>query len=129
MRLLLDTHIVLWAVSDLKRLRPHGRALVEDRNNQVFFSAVCVWEVAIKFALRRPDFQIPPASLVEYALQSEFIELPVTSRAAAGVADLPHHHRDPFDRLLIAQAIDADARLLTADATLGLYGSNVLALV
>jgi PIN domain nuclease of toxin-antitoxin system len=128
MRLLLDTHIVLWAVSDLNRLHSRGRDLIADRSNEVFFSAVSVWEVAIKFALRRPDFQTPPSSLIEDAKRAEFLELPVTSRAAARVADLPRHHGDPFDRLLIAQAIDADAQLLTADATLGLYGSNILAL-
>ena len=128
MRLLLDTHVLIWAVGNPERLDPRSRAMVASRNNEVFFSAVSIWEAAIKFALRRPDFRTRPETLIEDARRAEFVELPVTSRAAARVADLPRHHGDPFDRLLVAQALDEGAQLLTADAALALYGPNILML-
>jgi PIN domain nuclease of toxin-antitoxin system len=128
MRVLLDTHVLIWALSKPENLPPHARTLLASRRNAVFFSAVSIWECAIKFALRRPDFQTDPGRMIEGATRVGFVELPVTSGAAARVAALPLHHRDPFDRLLIAQAIDEDAVLLTADATLAAYGSHVLML-
>jgi PIN domain nuclease of toxin-antitoxin system len=85
-----------------------------------------VWEMAIKAALGRADFQVSPATIVERALGSGFIELPVRSAAALRVASLPAHHRDPFDRLLVAQALTEPAALYTADAQLAAYSELVV---
>ncbi len=126
MRLLLDTQILVWAVTRPQRLTSPVYETLRSRDNDILFSAVSVWEVAIKFALRRPDFDVRPEALIAYAAEAEFRELPVTSSAAARVASLPLHHRDPFDRLLVAHAIDQDARLLTADAALSAYAPHIL---
>jgi PIN domain nuclease of toxin-antitoxin system len=124
MRLLLDTHVLLWALAEPKRL---GRvcAEIEAITNQVLFSAASIWEIAIKFALRRAEFAISPDAILDAALQSGFAELPIRSAAAVRVASLPPHHRDPFDRLLVAQAITEPAALYTADAQLAKYSELV----
>ena len=128
MRLLVDTHVLIWSVTSQARLSRLAKSLLLDSTHERLFSAVSIWEVAIKISLRKPGFDIQPDSLLGSVLEAGFLELPVTSRAAARVADLPRHHGDPFDRLLIAQAIDEDARLLTADAALALYGPNIVML-
>lgn len=89
------------------------------------FSAVSIWEIAIKSALRRNDFQVAPDEILAAAIESGFTELPVRSAAAVQVAKLPVHHRDPFDRLLIAQAITEPATLYTADSQLEIYSELV----
>ena len=126
MKVLLDTQILIWSVSRPDKLSAEWAAKLASQENNVFFSAVSIWEVAIKFALGRPDFTLQPASLIAYAQDAEFRELAVTSSAAARVAELPHHHRDPFDRLLIAQAMDESAVLFTADIALAAYGPHVV---
>ena len=127
MRLLLDTQVLIWSVVCPERLSGADIAMVHDSQNEVLFSTASIWEFAIKFGLRRSDFTVDPAELAE-AARLDFSELPVTSSAAIRVVDLPHIHRDPFDRLLVAQAIDANAALLIADAALAAYGSHVLML-
>lgn len=126
MRVLLDTHILIWAMSRPAKLSRDVTLVLTDRENEILFSAASVWEAAIKFALQRPDFAVAPQELAAYAVEMDFEELPVFAAAAARVAALPLHHRDPFDRLLVAQAIDAGARLLTADAALAAYAPHVL---
>jgi PIN domain nuclease of toxin-antitoxin system len=125
-RLLLDTHVLLWALIEPNRLDAETRATLEDPDHDVLFSAASVWEMAIKAALGRADFQVSPGAIVEAAKASGFIELPVRSAAALKVATLPHHHRDPFDRLLVAQAMTEPARLYTADAQLKAYSELVV---
>ncbi|MGE5268220.1 MAG: type II toxin-antitoxin system VapC family toxin [Thiohalocapsa sp.] len=125
MRILLDTHILLWAVSAPERLPEPDRATILNPTNDVLFSAVNIWEIAIKAAQRRPEFQARPEVVAEEALDIGFIELPVYASAAARVADLPLLHGDPFDRLLIAQAIAEPAVLYTADARLPRYSELV----
>ena len=125
MRLLLDTHVLLWALGNPQRLGSSARAAIEDRNNAVLFSAASIWEIAIKAALNRPDFSISADAVARAAVQSGFTELPVRSIVAARVALLPLHHRDPFDRLLIAQAISEEAPLYTADAQIAPYSELV----
>ena len=125
MRALLDTQILIWAVSRPDRLSRAVATTLADRENEVLFSAVSIWEVAIKFALGRPDFTLRPEALIEYAARADFGEVKATSLAAARVADLPLVHRNPFDRLLVAKAIDVDAMLLTADKALVAYGRHV----
>jgi PIN domain nuclease of toxin-antitoxin system len=125
MRILLDTHILIWAITTPERLEPEARAAILDTGNEVLFSAASIWEIAIKAALRRTDFVARPEIVAQEALDIGFAELPVRSIAAARVADLPMLHRDPFDRLLIAQAIEEPAILFTADAHLASYSELV----
>ncbi len=121
MRLLLDTHLLLWALSTPDKLDPATRDLVEDPANEVLFSAASIWEIAIKAGLGRADFAVRPKAIFRAALDTGFGELPVRAEVAARVADLPPHHRDPFDRLLVAQAIAEPVRLYTADPLLPPY--------
>ncbi len=125
MRLLLDTHIFLWAVGGNPRLKPAVRRLIESAD-QVFVSAASIWEVAIKAALGK--IEADPDELVAAIETSGFVELPVLAAHAAGVARLASHHSDPFDRLLVAQAIAEPLKLLTADSTLAEY-SDIVVLV
>lgn len=125
MRLLLDTHVLLWALSAPKRLAKKARTEIEDPGNDVMFSAASIWEIAIKWALKRNDFAVTPGKILAAAIESGLKELPVRSNAAALVATLPAHHRDPFDRLLIAQAITEPAILYTADSQLEPYSELV----
>ena len=122
MKILLDTHVLIWAMSNAVTLSPRTTALLTSRDNEILYSAVSIWEIAIKFALKRPDFMVNPTDVISYAFEMDFVELPVFASAAAAVAALPLRHRDPFDRLLLAQAMSAPAILLTSDATLGSYG-------
>jgi PIN domain nuclease of toxin-antitoxin system len=126
MRLLLDTHVLLWALSEPNRLDRETTDLLEDPANEVMFSAASIWEIAIKVRLGRADFPVRPDAIAEGARVSGFTELPVRSAVAARVADLQLHHRDPFDRLLVAQAIAEPARLYTADAMLAPYSELVV---
>ena len=111
---------------DPDRLTPQVRALLEDPDQEVLFSAASIWEISIKAALGRADFRVTPREILEAALRDGFVELPVTSAAALTVADLPLIHRDPFDRLLVAQALTEPARLYTVDATLQAYSELVV---
>jgi PIN domain nuclease of toxin-antitoxin system len=126
LRLLLDTHVLLWALIEPKRLSAEFQALLENPDHEVLFSAASIWEMSIKAALGRADFQVSPATIVEAAQATGFIELPVHAAAALKVAALPHHHRDPFDRLLVAQAMTEPAALYTADAQLRAYSELVV---
>ena len=125
MRILVDTHLLLWAVARPRRLPEGARSLILDAANEVFFSAASIWEVAIKSALRRRDFKANPAILMRALARSGFAELPVTAAHAARVADLPAIHRDPFDRLLVAQSLAEPMTLLTNDTILVGYGPLV----
>jgi len=124
-RILVDTHLLLWAVASSRRLPKEARTLILDTANEVFYSAASVWEVAIKNTLRRRDFKANPTVLVRALAQSGFSELPVTGAHAARVAGLPALHRDPFDRLLVAQSLAEPMTLLTNDAVLAGYGPLV----
>lgn len=126
MRLLLDTHVLLWALIEPKRLSPEFRIVLENPDHEVLFSAASVWEISIKAAVGRADFRVAPATIVEAARATGFVELPVRAAAALKVAALPHHHRDPFDRLLVAQAMTEPAALYTADAQLSVYSELVV---
>ena len=125
MRLLLDTHVLLWALADDPRLHREARDTIEDPNNLVLFSAASIWEIAIKASLGRTGFDVRPEEIAAAARATGFTELPVQGDAAALVAGLPPHHRDPFDRLLVAQAIHQTVRLVTADPQLQIYSGLV----
>ncbi|HEX4741891.1 MAG TPA: type II toxin-antitoxin system VapC family toxin [Caulobacteraceae bacterium] len=125
MDLLLDTNVLLWALMEPDRLGPATRDALENPANTVQFSAASIWEIAIKKALYRPSFQASPEQILQGAREAGFVERPVTSEVAARVAYLPPHHRDPFDRLLIAQALSGPSALYTADAQLTAYSELV----
>lgn len=125
MRLLLDTHLLLWALAEPERLGNVTRGALEDTGNEVLFSAASLWEIAIKAGLGRPDFAFDPQLILRAALDTGFTELPVNSDAAILVANLPPYHGDPFDRLLIAQAISEPMRLYTSDPLLPSYSELV----
>jgi PIN domain nuclease of toxin-antitoxin system len=121
MRVLTDTHILLWSLLRPARLDAACRDVLESPEHQVFFSAVNIWEIAIKRALDRPDFDVEPDAVHRAALETGFRELPISAVHAAAVRHLPPHHRDPFDRLLIAQARTEPLLLMTDDPLIDLY--------
>jgi PIN domain nuclease of toxin-antitoxin system len=100
-RLLLDIHLLFGAVASSERLPREARELLEDDNNEVYYSAASIWEIAIRISLRRKDFRIDLAQLLATLPKMGLVELPITAVHAAGVTRLPPIHRDPFDRLLI----------------------------
>lgn len=127
MNLLLDTHVLLWAMAGDERMRPAARRAIEDTANTVYVSAASAWEIAIKAGLGR--VRIPPnvAKWLPGELErSQFLPLPVTIPHALGVERLPRHHDDPFDRVLIAQAKAEGLTLVTHDRKLRRYGVRLL---
>jgi PIN domain nuclease of toxin-antitoxin system len=123
MRLLLDTHIFLWSVNDDPKLSQQARSLILDAD-EVFVSSASIWEASIKAGLGKLDVDVN--LLVNEIANSGFLELPVRASHAAQVRSLPDIHRDPFDRLLIAQAITEPLRLVTADGYLERYTDLVI---
>ena len=122
MRLLLDTHVFLWAVSANRRLKPSVRDYLSQAD-AVYVSAASIWEIAIKSRLGKIDAE--PLALANAIEESGLQELPVSAKHAAAVASLPLHHSDPFDRLLLAQAFMEPLRLVTADKALSAYGGAI----
>jgi PIN domain nuclease of toxin-antitoxin system len=116
LNLLLDTHVALWALTDAPALPASARALIADPANEVWVSAVSVWEIAIKHGLGRGDMPLPGTEALGYFTEAGYRMLPITASHAAAVALLPPHHQDPFDRLLIAQAMEIGAIAVTDDA-------------
>ncbi len=125
MKLLLDSHVLLWAAADDRRLSAEARSLIEDTQNKRYFSAASLWEITIKRGLGRKDFQVDPRLLRRGLLDNGYAELAITSEHVIAVEELPAIHKDPFDRLLLAQARIEGAVLLTADDHLGRYGDPV----
>lgn len=120
MRLLLDTHVLLWWLADDRKLSKDARTIIADAHHQVFVSAASVWEVAIKAALRRIDIELD--DLEEAILKSGFEPFPIAVQHAVRVGRLPGIHRDPFDRMLVAQASIEELRLVTHDRVFEHYG-------
>jgi len=125
MRLLVDTHLLLWAAARSRRLSREARQLLENPRNDVYFSAASLWEIAIKLALRRADFRIDLGRLRSVLPEMGFQELPGTGVHAERLASLPPLHKDPFDRMLVAQAQSEPLVLLTNDTALAGYGDLV----
>jgi PIN domain nuclease of toxin-antitoxin system len=121
MKLLLDTHLLLWAAGDPKRLSKAARVLIGDAENELLFSAASLWEITIKRSLERQDFQVDPRLLRRALLDNGYSELPITSEHAVNVDSLPPTHKDPFDRILVAQATVEGITLLTNDRGLSGY--------
>jgi PIN domain nuclease of toxin-antitoxin system len=125
MRLLLDTHLLLWAIAEPKKIPKVVRDRLCSPENDLLFSAASIWEIAIKLQAGRLALSVSLDKIVSAAREMKFLDLPITALHAAGVRRLPLHHRDPFDRMLISQAIIESARLLTADKVLGQYSELV----
>ena len=128
MKFLLDTRLLLWAAGVPERLPDEARALLEDEDTNPFFSAASLWEVAIKNGLGRPDFSVDPRVLRRGLLENGYVEMAVTGAHAVAVDLLPPIHKDPFDRLLIAQARVEGLTLLTADRIVACYPGPIRAL-
>lgn len=125
MKYLLDTQLLLWAAGRPERLSPAARKLLDDPRHEFLFSAVSLWEVAIKRTLGRADFRADPRVLRRGLLDNDYIELPITGQHAVSIDTLPLLHRDPFDRLLLAQAMVEGITLLTTDDVLTRYDGPV----
>jgi len=125
MRYLVDTHILLWMTGMSALLPPKARDLIEEIDNIIVFSTVSIWEVAIKTARGYRDFAIDPSVLRENLLKNDYQELPLLGEHAAAVASLPAIHKDPFDRVLVAQALVEGLSLITVDKTVARYGGLI----
>jgi PIN domain nuclease of toxin-antitoxin system len=120
-KLLLDTHLLLWAAGTPERLSDATRTLLEDPRNALFYSAASLWEVAIKRSLGRADFRVEPRVLRRGLRDNGYAELPITGEHAVACEGLPPIHRDPFDRILVAQALTEGITLLTTDSMVASY--------
>ena len=125
MKLLIDTHLLLWAAGQPEKLSPMARSMMEGVQNTLVFSAASIWEVAIKQGLGRVDFRADARLLRRGLLDNGYSELAVTSAHAVALDSLPPLHKDPFDRILVAQAMVEGIVLLTADARVAQYPGAV----
>ena len=125
MKLLLDTHVLLWAVASPARLPKKIRSQLEDRQNTLYFSVASLWEISIKRGLNRADFQVDVRVMRRELLERGYEELAISGEHAVFVESLPPIHKDPFDRILIAQATVEGITLLTADAVVAGYAGPV----
>jgi len=125
MKLLLDTHLLLWAAGDPDRLPAAARRLLDDLQNELIFSSASLWEVAIKHGLSRGDFRVDTRLLRRGLLDNGYGELPITSEHAVALDSLPSIHKDPFDRILIAQSMVEGITLLTADPLVAQYPAPI----
>ncbi len=125
MKLLLDTHLLLWAAGKPSHLPRAARTLLNAPTSELYFSAASLWEIAIKQNLGRKDFQVDARLLRRGLLDNGYVELPVTSEHAVAVTGLPPIHKDPFDRILVAQATVEAITLLTVDPLVARYPGPV----
>lgn len=126
MNLLLDTHVALWAITDSAQLPPHARELIQAPRAIIWISAASVWEIAIKHALGRGDMPVSSRDAARYFQESGYRFLPVAAEHAVAVEELPPHHQDPFDRILVAQALVEPMRLMTHDASVMRYSGTFI---
>lgn len=126
MNLLLDTHVALWAIVDSPKLTEKARELIQSPKTAVWISAASVWEIAIKHALARGDMPVASRDAVRYFRESGYRFLAVEAEHAVAVEDLPAHHNDPFDRILVAQALIEPMRLMTHDALVARYSDTII---
>jgi PIN domain nuclease of toxin-antitoxin system len=121
MKLLLDTHLLLWAAGEPERLSTKARTLIDNPDNELLFSAASLWEVAIKRGLGRHDFKVDARLLRRGLLDNGYSELPIVSDHVVAIESLPPIHKDPFDRVLVAQATVEGITLLTIDSVVSQY--------
>lgn len=125
MKALLDTHLLLWNAGRPDRLSPEARRIIDSADSELYFSAASLWEIAIKTSFGRSDFSVDARLLRRGLLDHGFAELPVTGEHAVAIDGLPPIHRDPFDRILVAQAKVEGIILLTSDNTVARYGGAI----
>jgi PIN domain nuclease of toxin-antitoxin system len=125
MRLLLDTHLLLWAAQKSSRLSPAALTLMNDENNELIFSVASIWEFGIKYVKAPDQFDTSPIELREALLQNGYVELDIAGRHALAISNLPALHGDPFDRILIAQSAIEGITLLTSDERVAQYPGSI----
>jgi PIN domain nuclease of toxin-antitoxin system len=125
-RLLLDTHVLIWTAQNSPRLSAKARELLDDPQNELSYSVASLWEIGIKFGLRREDFLVDPDDLRAGLISNEYQELPIFGTHALFSARLPNLHKDPFDRLLVAQAMVEGQTLVTADPMVAAYSPSIM---
>jgi PIN domain nuclease of toxin-antitoxin system len=121
MKLLLDTHLLLWAAQGIEQLPSDAQMMMSEPENELFFSVASLWEIVIKCGLGREDFKVDPRVLRRSLLDNGYHELPILSEHVVAIGALPPIHKDPFDRLLVAQATVEGITLLTADIQVAKY--------
>lgn len=126
MNLLLDTHVALWAITDSPRLNAQARELLQAPKTTIWISTASIWEIAIKFSLGRGDMPVSSKDAVRYFKESGYQILPVEAEHAVAVEGLSPHHQDPFDRILVAQALVEPMRLMTSDPLVALYSDTII---
>jgi PIN domain nuclease of toxin-antitoxin system len=126
LNLLLDTHVALWAIADSPKLPLKARELIASPRTNVWISTASIWEIAIKYSLGRGDMPISGQTALRYFSESGYRQLPIEAEHAVAIEDLPAHHSDPFDRILVAQALVEPMRLMTHDATVALYSDTII---
>jgi PIN domain nuclease of toxin-antitoxin system len=124
-KLLLDTHLLLWAAGQPERLSKKARGFIEKGEHELFFSSGSLWEIVIKRNLGRDDFKVDACIFRRGLLDNGYSELPIASEHVVAIEGLPQHHKDPFDRVLVAQAIVEGITLLTSDPTVARYGGSI----
>lgn len=126
MNLLLDTHVALWAITDHPRLSSGARDLIQAPSANIWVSVASLWEIAIKHALKRGDMPVSSQDARQYFLESGYQLLPIAAEHVIAVEALTNHHQDPFDRLIVAQALVEPMRLLTHDALVARYSDAIV---
>lgn len=126
MNLLLDTHVALWAITDSPKLPKKARELIASPKSTVWVSAANLWEIAIKHSLGRGDMPVSSRDAMRYFKESGYRTLPVEAEHAIAAEELPNHHQDPFDRILVAQALVEPMRLMTHDPLVALYSDTII---
>ncbi|TCL06189.1 type II toxin-antitoxin system VapC family toxin [Sodalis ligni] len=126
---LLDTHVLIWAAGEPERLNSKVIDILSNEKNRLYFSSVSIQEIAIKTDLNKPDFSIDAEALTEGLLEAGYTELPMTSRHASGISGLPVMHKNPFDRLLVAQAKAENLNFITNDGIIIKFFSDYINIV
>ena len=126
MNLLLDTQVALWTITDNPKLSQKARDLIQSPKTSVWVSVANIWEIAIKHALGRGDMPVSSQDALRYFQESDYRFLPVEAEHAVAVEELPMHHQDPFDRILVAQALVEPMRLMTHDSLVALYSDTII---
>lgn len=126
MRILLDTHVALWAITDSPRLQTEARKLILDPLNSIYVSTASIWEITIKYMLGKSGMPVSGTQAAAHFQAAGYLELPIINAHIGLLETLPSHHSDPFDRLLIAQALAEPLRLITHDITLKQYSDTII---
>ncbi|WP_223248359.1 type II toxin-antitoxin system VapC family toxin [Sulfurirhabdus autotrophica] len=123
---MLDTHVALWAITDNPNLSDKARKLILAARNTIWISSVSIWEISIKHSLGRRDMPVSGRDALDYFSQAGYRFLPIEPEHAVAIEELPGHHQDPFDRLLVAQALVEPMRLITHDDTVARYSDTII---